>query len=98
MMRERLAWQKEMLNELKGDEIEMNNPKVKQSFDNKFSKEERDAFDKILTEEEEQKIKIEAIKRRKQILIEERNRKLRKLNIIDDVDEALAVQRKNEKV
>ena len=53
MMRERLAWQKEMLNELKGDEIEMNNPKVKQSFDNKFSKEERDAFDKILTEEEE---------------------------------------------
>lgn len=38
MMRERLAWQKEMLNELKGDEIEKNHPKVKQSFDNKFSK------------------------------------------------------------
>lgn len=39
MVRENTAWQIEMLQELKNDEVQVNKPIVKQSFDNRFSKE-----------------------------------------------------------
>jgi hypothetical protein len=43
-----------MLNEIKGSNYELAAPKVCQSFDNKLSREEKEAYEKVLREEEEE--------------------------------------------
>lgn len=57
-----------MLQELKNDEIAVNKPQVKQSFDNRFSKEEKDALEVVVDETEVERERLEKVRRRREIV------------------------------
>lgn len=47
-MREKLAWEREVLQELKGDFTVDQKAKVAQSFDRKLTEDEKKALDKVI--------------------------------------------------
>lgn len=85
-MRERLAWEREILEELKGETIE-GKLKVVQSFDHKLSKDEKEALIEVLEEKIEEKKRLEETRIRRSKIEGEKIRKLKKLNILESGDE-----------
>ena len=76
-MRERLAWEREVLGELRGEKGERE--KVEQVFDRRMKGDERQALDEVLRElGEEERMKWEVRKRREGIEAQ-KMRKLSKL-------------------
>ncbi len=55
-LRQNLNWEKEVLNELKGD-LKDEKLLVNQSYDKKLTKEEKEALEKVVVEQEDQRIK-----------------------------------------
>lgn len=79
-LRERLAWEREMLGTLKGDGEERE--KVQQVFDRRLNQEEKEALGAVLREHDLEEEHLEEVKKRRADLQQQRIRKLQRLSTL----------------
>ena len=79
-IRERLAWERELYAEMKGDVVE--DEKVKQVFDRRMKGDERQALDEVLKELSEEERQLCEVRKRREELEAQKRMKLEKLKQI----------------